>query len=60
MSLADRRNKDQAMAARLKSQGVERREARCPLCHSIVSLERLPSHLNVCAARGEKAGKRSR
>jgi hypothetical protein len=44
---ARRRGKDQAMAAELKKNGVERTSAKCPICYSTVSLKSLYGHLSV-------------
>ncbi len=41
-----RRTKDQAMAGRLKAEGVKREHARCPICSKVVSLNALPVHLS--------------
>ena len=46
MALADRRNKDQAMAARMKMLGTIRTTARCPLCNGIVHPERMYQHIS--------------
>lgn len=40
--------KNQAMAAAMKAQGIERNIARCPVCHSITSLDRLAHHIASC------------
>lgn len=36
MASADRRVKDQEMAQRLKREGVERWNGRCPICYGII------------------------
>lgn len=43
MAGAERRAKDAAMAAHLR--GVERTHCRCPICHAVVSLATLTTHL---------------
>lgn len=45
MSAAERKNKDKAMASRLKAEGDERTSSRCPMCPAIVALPRLPDHI---------------
>ena len=42
-----RRGKDQAMAAALKAEGIERTSCRCPICNGIVALTRLYNHIAV-------------
>lgn len=42
---SQRREKDQAMAARLKADGVKREVLRCPICSEIVSIERAYAHI---------------
>ena len=42
---AKNREKDQAMAARLKADGVKRESARCPICNKVVSLAQLQVHV---------------
>jgi hypothetical protein len=42
---AKNREKDQAMAARLKAEGVKREVARCPICNKVVSLVHLYTHV---------------
>ncbi len=42
---AKNREKDQAMAARLKAEGDKREHARCPICNAIVPLDKLSTHL---------------
>lgn len=42
---------NQAMAARMKAEGVERRTCRCPICHHLVSINGLFSHLTGCKGR---------
>jgi hypothetical protein len=39
------REKDQAMAARLKADGVKRDSARCPICSKVLALNALPVHI---------------
>ena len=40
-----RSEKDKAMAARLKREGVKRTKARCPICNKMVSLKALYNHI---------------
>lgn len=42
---ARRRAQDQARAAHLKAIGDRRTTCRCPSCHRLVDLGRLPDHL---------------
>lgn len=42
---AKNREKNQAMAARLKAEKVTRVAARCPICSKVVSLQSLQQHL---------------
>lgn len=42
---AKNREKDQAMAARLKADGVKRESARCPVCNKVVALTHLQNHI---------------
>ena len=42
---AKNREKDQAMAARLKAEGVTRDVARCPICYGVVALRNLYNHI---------------
>jgi hypothetical protein len=39
------REKDQAMAARLKADGDRRRSFRCPICNKIVAIEQAQQHV---------------
>lgn len=43
-----RRAKDSAMAAELARLGVKRTTCNCPVCHKLVSMDRLPAHLMSC------------
>jgi hypothetical protein len=45
MSLSSKRNKDQAMAQYMKEKGITRTACNCPICHGIVSLNRLYAHI---------------
>lgn len=45
MAGADQRTKDAAMAARLKSEKVERKSANCPMCHHMITLAGMYSHI---------------
>jgi hypothetical protein len=40
------REKDQAMAARLKEAKEERTVGRCPICNAVVSLDHLQTHIS--------------
>jgi hypothetical protein len=48
MSLANKKKKDSAMAQLMKRLGIERSSCNCPICHSLVSLNRLYFHLGNC------------
>ena len=39
------REKDQAMAARLKAEGDKRTVGRCPICNAVVNLDNLQTHI---------------
>ena len=43
------RNKDIAMAARLKADGVKRKVARCPICNKVVNIKGLYTHIITCS-----------
>ena len=43
------RTKDIAMAARLKSEGVVRKVARCPICNKVVNVKGFYSHIVTCS-----------
>ena len=45
---ARKRAKDSAMAAAMKAAGIERGVCRCPVCHALVGLGGLYSHLGRC------------
>ena len=45
------RARDQARAAYLKARGIVRTDARCPICHGLISLKLLPVHV-VSGCRG--------
>lgn len=51
MSLANKKKKDSAMAQMMKRLGIERTACNCPICHNLVSLNRLPTHLPQCKGR---------
>ena len=57
--LAERRNKDQAMAARMKSLGIERTSGRCAVCYRLVANGTHPSPAH-CALPQLVAGRKSR
>lgn len=42
----NKRAKDQAMAAAMKKDGVERKVGRCPICGGVVALNRLADHVS--------------
>ena len=42
------RAKNQAIAAQMKTDGVKRNVCRCPVCHKVVGVDHLYSHLTVC------------
>lgn len=48
---ANQRAKNQAMAQYMKAKGVTRNTCRCPICHHLVSLNSLFSHLSGCKGR---------
>lgn len=43
-----RRAKDANMAAAMKKAGIERREGRCPICHTLKSLGGMYNHIATC------------
>lgn len=45
------RSKNSAMAADLAARGVKRTSCRCPVCHTVVGLERIYAHLMACKGR---------
>lgn len=45
------RAKNQAMAARMKEEGVERSTLRCAICGGLVGINRYPIHLASCKGR---------
>lgn len=44
-SAGQRRVKDAAMAARMKSEKIVRDHARCPICYGVISLHQLYNHI---------------
>jgi len=44
---ANRSNKDKAMAAELKKQGITRTTQRCPICNKTISLNQFYKHIRV-------------
>ncbi len=42
---SQKREKDQAMAARLKADGDKREVFRCPICNAVVALPQAYTHL---------------
>lgn len=48
MKAASIKQKNQAMAARMKEQGITRTQGRCPICNRMVSLGALPHHIVIC------------
>lgn len=51
MAGKDRSAKDKQMAAMLKRLGVVRKSCRCPMCHVVVQLDHLKTHLTFCRGR---------
>ncbi len=49
--LANRKAKDSAMASMMKRLGIERTSANCPLCHQLIALRQLYSHICTCGRR---------
>ena len=45
------REKDMAMAARMKREGVVRKSARCPICNSLKPLKYFYNHICTCGGR---------
>ena len=45
MANSAKNNKDKEMAAMLKKLGVERTQARCPICSVVVSIKGLQKHI---------------
>lgn len=45
------RARNQAMAARMKDEGVERATLRCAICGGLVARDRYPIHLGACQGR---------
>lgn len=45
MSKESNRNKNVAMAARMKSEGIVRKVARCPICNKVVGLSGIYTHI---------------
>lgn len=39
------KTKNQAMAARMKAENEVRSTCRCPVCHALVGINSLPTHL---------------
>jgi len=48
MAGESQRNKDKAMAARLKKEGVKRTRARCPVCNRVVNVKGIYQHIVTC------------
>jgi hypothetical protein len=46
MGVADKRKKDQEMAARMKKNGEKRDVARCPICNKVVGVNQLQVHIS--------------
>lgn len=42
------RERNSAMAARMKAEGVKRSTMKCPVCHQLVGIASLYSHLGKC------------
>lgn len=58
MAVADRRAKDSAMAQHMKKDGVTRTSMKCPMCHSIVSINGLFGHLGQCGRSSKSEPKK--
>jgi uncharacterized protein with PIN domain len=43
---ADKRKKDQEMAARMKADKVKREVGRCPVCNQLIAISHLQNHLS--------------
>lgn len=54
---ADRSIKDKEMASRLKREGVTRNVMKCPMCHRVVSINGLFSHLSECGRKSPDKAK---
>lgn len=48
MSLSNQKAKDAAMAAYMKAKGIRRTSCNCPICHHLVSLNALETHILTC------------
>ncbi len=44
--LAEKRKKDQEMAARMKKEKIERDHGRCPICNKLVDMKYLQNHIS--------------
>ena len=51
MAGVKQREKDKAMAARMKREGVVRKFARCPICYSLKPLKSFYNHISTCGGR---------
>lgn len=45
MSLTNQRNKDKAMAAHLRANGVQRTTLACSICHRVIGVTSYQTHL---------------
>lgn len=52
-AVGQRRQKDQEMAARMKSLKIERTSMRCPTCYGIVSIVSFPGHVQTICKGGK-------
>lgn len=59
MALAEKRNKDQAMAGRMKQLGIERTSGRCACCYRLAANGSHPSPM-LCALPALVSGRKSR
>lgn len=53
MAGSDRSTKDKQMASRLKADGVERWDGRCPICYKIVRNAAMHGHITQHAYGGD-------
>jgi hypothetical protein len=53
-ALGARRAKDQAMARRMKEEGIERTTMRCPTCYGITQIVSFPGHVQTICKGGKQ------
>lgn len=51
-----KKEKDQSMAKYMKDHGIERKHCRCPMCHSVILLTQVFSHLSNHGGRVSSTG----